>query len=286
MHLMKVHGIVYLLRNRVNNKIYIGQTIQNWSKRWKGHLDSSKGKEPMIVSQAIAKHGSEQFEMSILCSAADQESLNIIEDFYISKCQSFQKGIGYNRRRGGGNGSFSEESRKKMSASRTGVVMKESTKQKIAEANTGKKWPAIMHQYNIGFQKGHKFANYPRSEETKRRMSGRIKYPEEIEKLREAAIKRGFGLDCEGEKNPFFGKKHTEETLEKLRNRVVSDETKKRISNSKMGENGSKFRHDIKTEDLVKMYESGLSTNAIGKIFNFDGSSVYLRLKKEGVTFR
>lgn len=38
-----------------------------------------------------------------------------------------------------------------------------------------------------------------------------------------------------GEKNPFYGKHHSEETIEKLKNRIISDETRKKISESRKG---------------------------------------------------
>jgi len=55
-----------------------------------------------------------------------------------------------------------------------------------------------------------------------------------------------------GEKNPFFGKKHSEETKKKMREShakrdcTVSDETKQKISQSSKGKPGT-FGHKGKT---------------------------------------
>ena len=42
----KPFGVVYLITNTVNGKVYVGQTINGLSKRWKGHKnDVRKGSQ-------------------------------------------------------------------------------------------------------------------------------------------------------------------------------------------------------------------------------------------------
>jgi len=46
--------------------------------------------------------------------------------------------------------------------------------------------------------------------------------------------------DISGEKNPFYGKKHTEESKRKMRGRIVSRETRKKLSDAQKGKTGEK----------------------------------------------
>ena len=79
----------------------------------------------------------------------------------------------------------SEESRKKMSLSRTGVKRSESFCKKISEYNTGRKW-SDSRRKNHTSTKGRSFG--PRDEETKKNISnsllGRPKTEETKQKMR------------------------------------------------------------------------------------------------------
>ena len=60
------HFIVYLIRNVVNEKLYIGFTSQYIDKRWKGHIWDSKRGLSRILCRAIRKYGAENFSISEL----------------------------------------------------------------------------------------------------------------------------------------------------------------------------------------------------------------------------
>ncbi len=48
---------LYIITNKINNKIYIGQTV-NTSKRWSWHKTSSKDEIPeLAIGRAIKKYG-------------------------------------------------------------------------------------------------------------------------------------------------------------------------------------------------------------------------------------
>lgn len=54
---------IYMHKNKTNNKVYIGQTVQSLSARWKngkGYIDSPK------FYKAIQKYGWDNFEHIIL----------------------------------------------------------------------------------------------------------------------------------------------------------------------------------------------------------------------------
>jgi len=50
----KPFGVVYLITNTVNGKVYVGQTTVGVSKRWKGHKDEArKGSECQRRSKVL-----------------------------------------------------------------------------------------------------------------------------------------------------------------------------------------------------------------------------------------
>ena len=52
-------GYIYMLKNKINGKIYIGQTIRNVEKRLEEHRKKSRC---IAIYNAIQKHGWENFE--------------------------------------------------------------------------------------------------------------------------------------------------------------------------------------------------------------------------------
>jgi group I intron endonuclease len=60
-------GFIYLIRNKVNDKKYIGLTKRTPEVRWKGHKTQIKhGRGCPILRQAVQKYGWEAFEFSVL----------------------------------------------------------------------------------------------------------------------------------------------------------------------------------------------------------------------------
>jgi len=103
----------------------------------------------------------------------------------------------------------------------------------------------VIRRVNSEAHKGKKpWLGRKHSEESKRKMSESWKG----RKISEDT-KRKMSESKKGAKNSFYGKKHSEETLEKLRTRVVSEETKARISQSKTG-------HKMGTDTRKNMSEA------------------------------
>lgn len=93
-------GKIYIITNDINNKVYIGQTIQSLKKRFSGHCCYSKSdrSSSMYIKRAIHKYGKDKFHISLLeeCSI---DSLNEREIYWISKYDSYYNG--YNLTLGG-----------------------------------------------------------------------------------------------------------------------------------------------------------------------------------------
>lgn len=93
--------IIYRVKNKINNKIYIGQTIRNLDKRIKGHLKESKlDKSNRPFLNAIKKYGIENFEWEIIDKASTLEELDEKEIYWIKQLSSITPN-GYNILGGG-----------------------------------------------------------------------------------------------------------------------------------------------------------------------------------------
>lgn len=149
--------IIYLVTNIINNKQYVGQTIQTIEKRWRCH--QTKGH---ALFCAIKKYGVHNFTIEQLDIANNIEELNIKEQEWIRKLNSVAPN-GYNLRLGGDSGGrHSNETKEKISKAGMGRVVSEKTKLLKREQMSGEKNPMFGKTPNLG--KHH-------SEETKLKIS-------------------------------------------------------------------------------------------------------------------
>jgi group I intron endonuclease len=115
----EVNGLIYVVKNKINGKCYVGQTIQKWPQRKNEH--HSKPHPNSAIEMAIKKYGKENFSWKVIeQKITNQNHLNLLEKFYIIYYNSSVDKWGYNIREGGSHGRFSEETRKKMSKSHKG----------------------------------------------------------------------------------------------------------------------------------------------------------------------
>jgi len=99
-------GIVYIIKNRVNEKVYIGQTLSSLSERWNAHIRRSRDiSKKYKIYNAMRKHGVENFYIEILENKVNQNIIDDLERSYIEKFDSFING--YNSTRGGDGKIFS-----------------------------------------------------------------------------------------------------------------------------------------------------------------------------------
>lgn len=88
---------IYKITNKVNGKIYIGQTIRPISKRFNRHMnDALNNIVDTHFARAIRKYGKENFYIECIDRAKNQEELTKKEQFWIRKYNSTNSKIGYN----------------------------------------------------------------------------------------------------------------------------------------------------------------------------------------------
>lgn len=214
---------IYLITNLINSKQYVGITKFNIEKRFTQH--SRKG---FLLTQSIKKYGKENFNVELIEEVDGSEKAYELEQYYI-KHYGTKSPNGYNLT-DGGNGLYgviiSDEDRKRRSESskrlhrekRTemhGKKHTEETKQKMSASSKGKPKPWLI---------GRK-----RSEITR-------------EKIRQANMKRTASEetrkkisenhhDVSGKNNPMYGKKHSPETIEKIREKLKASPKKLWVNN-------------------------------------------------------
>lgn len=205
-----MYGYIYLICNIVNNKIYVGQ-----HKYSNPELDPKYEGSGIILQEAYKKYGKSNFKTFYICSANSKESLDELEKFYIRK---YREELGrenvYNLadgRQGGDIYPMTQERRNKISKALTGRKIDPEIVKRRANTQRGRKVSEESKQKSRISNLGQK-----RSEEYKKKMSKNH-------------------ANVNGPNNPFFGKKHCEESLAK-----ISAAAKGRNSNKRWINNGTK----------------------------------------------
>ncbi len=95
-------GYIYMLRNKVNNKMYIGQSQQlDVKRRWQAYEKLKEKSMGKVLFNALTKYGLENFEFKIICICFN-EDCNKYEIDYIKKYNTTLPN-GYNFHEGGKN---------------------------------------------------------------------------------------------------------------------------------------------------------------------------------------
>lgn len=182
--------IIYKITNKINSKIYIGQTIRSIEERWKEHAEKGSA-----LYRAIHKYGKENFTIEQIDVAVNRDELDEKEKYWIKHYDSTNKKKGYNLTSGGEHFEIPEERRIRMSEIEQGEKNhfygkhhSDETKRRISEAKKGKH----VGENNPNYGKKH-------SEEIRKKIS---------EQLKSFYAENGHSS---------LGKHHSEETKQKIR---------------------------------------------------------------------
>lgn len=217
-----MNGIIYMYTSP-SGKSYIGQTW-NEAARKRDHRINKSYCGGSLLHKAIVKYGYKNIIYCILHSGIEnQEELNQLEQEDI-RYRNTMAPNGYNLSSGGSNGcSFSEQSKKKISDSLIGHTVPEDVREKIRSKLIGKSYVSPEGREKISKRHKGRILNDSQLECLKK---GREKPRSEqaMEASKKALIeyvltdedRRKKSERTTGNKNPFYGKKHTEETKKKI----------------------------------------------------------------------
>lgn len=258
---------IYLITNKINGKQYVGQTIMPIMRRWYAHVCRAMNEKntDSPLGCAIRKYGKENFEIVGIDKANNIDDLNNLEIKYISELNTLSPN-GYNIRHGGSNSRMAESSKELLRKSRLGKRASDESRRKMSESqkkrgyipwNKGKHLPEEMRRKISESEKGRIVSG-----ETRKKLSqifkGKQMCPmtDEIrKKISETQKKRGI-------KPPSpVGRKHTPEQKrkfsEKRMGHTVSEETRRKISESLMARNKGK-------ENCYEQLDIDFSVNITG----------------------
>lgn len=92
---MKNIGKIYKIENLINQKVYIGQTIQSLEQRYRDHKSNAKKRRKDSKSKlyvAMRKYGIENFKISLVEDNIPISQLNEKEEIYIIQYKSVEEG--------------------------------------------------------------------------------------------------------------------------------------------------------------------------------------------------
>jgi len=101
---MKIEYKIYIIRNIINNKIYIGKTSYTIEKRFNKHKLNAQNKINRRLYDSMNHHGYDNFKIEEICTCDNNIDANSIEIYYIDYYNSTNPKIGYNMTIGGDGG--------------------------------------------------------------------------------------------------------------------------------------------------------------------------------------
>lgn len=185
-------GFIYKIENSINNKIYIGLTKKTRpSDRFSQHRYLArhlKENDKSLLHKAMAKYGVDNFTFTVI-EEVENELMPAREQFWIQEYNS-QQPNGYNITEGGeGTPGFSrpqtQEEREKRSASNKQFFQEHPETREVVRERTKQLWQDNEYRQKVTESNKRFYAEHPDM--------------------------------FRGENNPFYGKHHTEETIQKIR---------------------------------------------------------------------
>jgi group I intron endonuclease len=232
---------IYTIKNIVNNKIYVGKSI-NINRRW-FYYKNTKYCHNEHLKRSLEKYGVDSFLFEI-CEICGKESLDERECFWISYYESWKPERGYNKTFGGEGCKPTPEALINMSRASIGRIPNEETRKLMSENASNSFWvnDGINERFikkGSSIPENMKLGRLPRTEESKRKTSESCKIvlntPEVKERMTNAIVEAARNRDCS----------HSEETKER-----ISIARKKYFENEDNREKQKEFSKYVNREQL------------------------------------
>lgn len=166
--------VIYLVRNNVNGKCYIGQTTKSIKWRWREHRRCHRR---FVLHKAIRKYGAGNFTITELAQACSIECLNYLEPLFIAAYNTLAP-RGYNLDSGGRNNKAHPDTVTKMSMAKKGKRFTAEHRAKIGAAQKGRTLSLEQRARQSSTMRGRQVTveEYQRIYDTKHTRKGRSPY--------------------------------------------------------------------------------------------------------------
>lgn len=251
-------GEIYMIRNKINNKVYIGQAAKYVSKnnnkwgtegRWKSHVREAflnKHDHCSLLNNALRKYKPESFSVTKICDC-ELSDMDKLEQHYIQYHNSLAPN-GYNLDTGGAKGKDSEITRQKKSESGKTKCISDETKINNSLGQLGNRRNTKDRKY----QEDAVLPKYIRATRTNGVIVGYgIEFPIGVDKKR--YIRKSFNNKNDPQKALELAIKFLEEIKLKY-----EDEVQKQIQQRKAREQDNKA--DEKVAQLFPVIDSYIHT--------------------------
>lgn len=183
---------IYKITNCINNKVYIGKSVDILNKRWPCHkvLLNNGTHTNKHLQNSWNKYGEKNFDFSIIFECS-QDELDKYEIYYITVYKSYLPEFGYNKTYGGDGAVPTEETRAKMSTAHIGILGTPESKAKQSLKLKGENNPMYGRKKELSPVYGR-----PKSDETIQKLKDYWTCDRKLEQSKRVS----------GENNPMSGR--------------------------------------------------------------------------------
>lgn len=259
---------IYLITNKINGKVYIGQTSQTLRDRWTQHCDPTSNCRHL--RSAISKYGRDSFSMERLGRVDTQEEATNLEDIWIILLDSRNREYGYNISKAGPGAkgyTHSEEGKAAIGRAHRGKIISEETREKLRQANLGKKHGDSCKK-KLSALTGEKANHFNSS----------IPTPELVFLYNSGLSCRAIGKQM-GVSYNLVVRRLKKEGVDIRPNR--QQDRKNRLTKQ-----GKDSLVSPPLDEVVRLYESGMTAKQVGDVFQMGGSGITYLLRTSGYVLR
>lgn len=246
---------IYIIKNKLNNKQYVGQTLFLVEDRWTAHIQGTQI-HSSAIQQAIQKYGVENFIFQEIFSCSDEQELNAKEVYFINFFNTFGK-QGYNKTSGGDSSSmkFSDEVRKKMSNAKLGKPSNNKTRSIVAISSSHSFYFQSIKDASIEL-------NVPRANVNR-------------------SIKTG--IKANGYNFLDANQNGSTETKKSVHVQRLDGEPTIMVEYNPSTSSRQPSKYEIQKEEIIRLYNETNSSYKVAAQLNLDKSHIMRYLKKWGV---